>query len=338
MSSNKVTIYEVAQHAGVAISTVSRVLNHSPEVSELTRQKVTASINHLGFRPHRMAKMLAQQNSQTLSVAMPSFTAPFYNEMLKGVKDFIRENGYDLMLSDLSSQNPHETLTRFFHRGTVDALLLVLPGLDEAMLEEVRLLNAPVVLIGNESTEFDCFFWDNERGAQMAVRHLVQQGHTQIGMIAPHEWTYDAAPRIAGYHTALAEAGLQADPDWVQEGLTLKHGGHSEEAGYEAMQKLLMVSPAVTAVFAASDVLAIGAWAAIREAGKRVPEDFALMGYDDIKVARFMGLSSINQKMYQVGREATQQVFRRIAEPSLPVVARFIEPELQTRMSTSHAT
>ncbi|HCR48814.1 MAG TPA: LacI family DNA-binding transcriptional regulator [Rhodothermales bacterium] len=334
MSIGKVTIYEVAQHAGVAISTVSRVLNNSPEVSHATRQKVVASIEVLGFRPHRMAKMLAQQNSQTISVATPSFTALFYNEMLKGVKDTIRENGFDLLLTDLSSQNPHETLTRFFQRGSVDALLLALPGLDEKLLYEVRLLNAPVVLIGTRSDEFDSFYWDDAAGAEMAVQHLVEQGHTRIGMLAPHEWSEDAAPRADGYRRALLNAGLPFDPLLIQEGITIKHAGHSEEAGYEAIQALIKNAPDVTAIFAASDVLAIGALAALREMGKQVPEDMAVMGYDDLKISRFLGLSSINQKMFQVGLEAATQVIRRINDPKLPSIQRKIEPELQIRMTT----
>lgn len=334
MSHTKVTIYEVAQHAGVAISTVSRVLNNSTEVSEATRQKVMAAIDKLGFRPHRMAKMLAQQNTQTLSVAMPSFTTMFYNEMLKGVKDAIRENSFDLLLSDLSSQHPTETLTRFFQRGTVEALLLALPGLDDKMLHEVRLLKAPVVLIGTKSDEFDCFYWDNTAGAKIAVQHLIQQGHTRIAMIAPHEWSDEAVPRSEGYQKALEEAGIPFDPQLVHEGITLKHAGHSEEAGYEAMQKILSLRPLPTAVFAASDVLALGALAAAREAGKSIPQDLALIGYDDVKMSRFIGLSSINQKMYQVGREAAQQVLMRLQNPDLAPVCRYIEPELQVRMST----
>ncbi len=334
MSIGKVTIYEVAQHAGVAISTVSRVLNNSPEVSDATRQRVLGSIEVLGFRPHRMAKMLAQQNSQTLSVATPSFTALFYNEMLKGVKDTLRENGFDLLLTDLSSQNPQETLARFFQRGSVDALLLALPGLDEKLLYEVRLLNAPVVLIGTQSDEFDCFYWDDTAGAEMAVHHLVDQGHTKIAMIAPHEWSEDAAPRADGYRKALLSAGLPFDPNLIQEGITIKHAGHSEEAGYEAVQILLKNAPEVTAIFAASDVLAIGALAALREMGKRVPDDLAIIGYDDLKISRFLGLSSINQKMFQVGLEAATQVLRRINDPKLPSIQRKIEPELQARMTT----
>lgn len=333
MAHEKITIYDVAQHANVAISTVSRVLNNSTEVSEATRQKVNASINTLGFRPHRMAKMLAQQNSQTLSVAMPSFTALFYNEMLKGIKDTLRSHGYDLLMCDLGSQAPLETLSRFFRRGTVDALLLANPNLDDAVIHELKLLNTPVVLVGMQHAEFDCFYWNDEEGAELAVTHLIQQGHQKIGMIASHEWSNEAVPRSQGYHHALDKAGISFDASLIESGLTLKHAGHSEEAGFEAMQKLLERHPDMTAVFASSDVQAIGAMSALREAGKSF-SDVALIGYDDIKVCRFLGLSSIDQKMYQVGREATLQVLKRMSEPDSPLVSQYIQPELRVRAST----
>jgi LacI family transcriptional regulator len=331
MNHEKITIYDVAQHANVAISTVSRVLNNSTEVSDATRKKVNASIEVLGFRPHRMAKMLAQQYSHTLSVAMPSFTALFYNEMLKGIKDTLRDHSFDLFLCDLSSSAPIETLSRFFQRGAVDALLLAYPALDDSVMYELKLLKAPVVLVGMKHPDFDCFYWDDEAGAQIAVEHLIEQGHRKIGMIAPHEWSSETIPRSQGYHHALDQAGIPFDASLVETGLTLKHAGHSEEAGYEAMQSLLVKHPDLTAVFASSDVQAIGALSVLREIGR---SDIAIIGYDDIKVSRFLGLSSINQKMYQVGREATLQVLKRLQEPNTPLVSHFIEPELQIRSST----
>lgn len=341
MEKGKVTIYDVADRAGVAISTVSRVLNDSPEVSEDTRERVRAAIEALQFRPDRTAKSLAQRQTDWLAVAVPSSTSQFYNELLKGVKDCLREHDIDLLLCNLGSAAPRETLWRFLTRGAVDALMLASLPVDDRLVHELRMLHAPVVLIGARSEHFDCFYWDDEAGAYAATRHLTENGHRRIGMITAAVWDSKlvdnqvSALRVKGYRRALEEADIEFDADLVQTGRTLKHAGFSEEAGYEAMQKLLAIDDTISAVFASSDVQALGAWNALRDAGKKVPDEAAIIGYDDIKISRYIGLSSVDQRMQQIGYRASELLLAKLAGTrSEPPVVECIVPELRIRNSS----
>lgn len=333
----KVTIYDVADRAGVAISTVSRVLNDSPDVSDRTRERVLEAIEALKFRPDRVAKTLAQQRARSLAIAIPTFTTPFHNELLKGVRSMLVGKDHDLLLFDLGSQSPLERLLNMLKRGTVDGLLLAGIPVDEYLAPELKALRAPVVLIGHHHTHFDCYYWDNDTGAKAAVNHLIKQGHRRIGMIRSYTDSYLQKKRIVGYQEALDEAGIPYDASLVQSGTTEKHAGFSEEHGYEAMQLMLKIDPPATAVFASSDVQAIGAWKAIREAGKSVPEDIALIGYDDIKTSKYIGLTSIDQNMEGVGREAAQRLLFRLDNPGTEErIARLVVPELRIRESSRY--
>lgn len=329
------TIYDVAERAGVAISTVSRVLNNSQDVADATRERVLSAIQDLQFRPNRTAKSLAQRSTRTIAVAVPTFTTPFHNELLKGVRDRLDEEDIDLLLCDLDWEAPKVTLRNFLERGTMDGLLLVGGPSDEELAEELRTLGSPVVLIGGRLDGLDSFYWDDKPGAKLAVKHLLEQGHTRIGIITtPHDNRLRNA-RVAGYRSALEDAGIEFDSDLVVHGHTRKHDGFSEESGYEAMQDLLVLDESVTGAFASSDVQAIGAWQAIREEGLEVPDDYALVGYDDIKVSRFIGLTSIAQNMHDVGEDATDILLQRLNQTGPDKeISRLVELKLQVRKSS----
>ncbi len=333
--SSKATIYDVADHAGVAISTVSRVLNDSQDVADGTRDKVLRAIRELQFRPNRTAKSLAEHTRKTISVAVPTFTTPFHNELLKGVRDRLDEEEVDMLLCDLEWEAPQRTLHNFLEGGAMDGLLVVGVASDEELAEELSMLGAPVVLVGTHLDNFDSFYWEEEPGAKMAVEHLLEEDYSRIGMITtPHNNRIRNA-RVAGYRQALEEAGIEFDPDLVVHGHTRKHDGFSEESGYEAMQDLFALDQPVEAAFASSDVQAIGAWQALREEGLKVPDDFAFVGYDDIKVSRFIGLTSVAQNMHDVGQTATDLLLSRLERQGPEdYVSRLVEPRLQVRKSS----
>ena len=332
---SKTTIYDVAAKAGVAISTVSRVLNNSSDVSDATRDRVMQAISELQFRPHRTAKILAQKQSESLVIALPSFTTPFHNSILKGVRSRIREQEFDLILFDLGSEDPKTKLLDFLRRGAVDGLLLVL-YVDDDLVSELKTLRAPVVLIGNQCESFDCFYWDNVAGARTAVNHLISQGHKRIGLItSPFDDDHVLAKRRQGYREAFEAAGLPMDPNWIQNGITEKHAGISEEAGAEAMQALLDQEERVTAVFSVSDAQAIGAWHTIRKAGLNVPDDIAIVGYNDVKTSQYIGLSSMDQKLQEVGHKATDLLITRLKERRVEKAVQTLTiPELRIRASS----
>lgn len=332
----KTTIYDVAEHAGVAISTVSRVLNNSEDVSDATRENVMKAIRELQFRPNRTAKSLAQRTTRTIAVAVPTFTTPFHNEFLKGVRDRLDDADIDLLLCDLDWEAPKATLLNFLERGAMDGLIVAGLPINEETAEDLLTLGAPVVLIGSKWPPLDSFYWDEEPGAVLAVNHLIELGHTRIGMITtPHDNRLRNA-RVNGYKQALEEAEIEFDESLVVHGETRKHDGFSEESGYEAMKELLALDEPVSSVFASSDVQAIGAWQAIRKAGMEVPDDYSIVGYDDIKVSRFIGLTSVAQNIHYVGERATDVLLSRLDNTgSDEPVSELVEPELKIRKSST---
>ena len=220
-TSNRPTIYDVADEAGVSIATVSRVLNASKQVSQPTREKVTSAVNALNYHPNRAAKSLAQRSTRTVTVAAPSFTTPFHNELLKGVRDRLdAEDDVDLLLCDLDWEAPQASLQKFLSQGTLEGLLLVGVPVDEAMAEELLRMGAPVVLVGATWPGLDSYHWDDVEGAEQGTAHLIRQGHRRIGLIStPHDTPVREA-RTSGYRRALAGAGIPFDPSLVVNGVS----------------------------------------------------------------------------------------------------------------------
>ena len=335
--STRPTIYDVANEASVAISTVSRVLNGSPEVSDATRERVQAAIEKLHFQPQRTARKLAQQSTTSIAVALPSATSLFFVEILKGIKDVLRDRDIDLLLSNLGSAQPYPTLQRFLRRGAVDGLLLVALPVDDVLSSQLGGMMAPVVLLGSRYPGLDAYWWDDVRGAQDAVTYLISEGHERIGLVTAHSWSTSSAPRLEGYRAALNEAGLSLDPDLIQAGQTTKHAGYSEEAGAEAMERLMSLDRPPTAVFASSDVQAYGAWAYARDNSIRVPRDVSIVGYDDLKLSRFLDLSTVSQQMHEAGRMATERLLERLQGPHEDRVDVQLPLDLKIRSSSGPA-
>jgi LacI family transcriptional regulator len=332
----KITIYDVARRAGVAISTVSRVLNESPDVSMETRRRVNTAIEALNFRPDRRARQLAQQGAPTLAIAMPTLTTPFHASLLKGIRLHLRERELDLLFCDLGSRERHRALIHFLHRGAVSGLLLVGLKVTEDIASEFKSMGAAVAILGYQHEDFDSYWWDDIEGARRAVAHLTSMGHRRIGMIRSASESRTQIRRIDGYRSALQAAGLPFDETLVAAGTTDKHAGYSEESGYEAMGTLMALNEPVTAVFCASDAQAMGAWLALRESGIRVPEDVAIVGYDDVKTSRYVGLSSMDQAMQQVGELAAIRLLKRMdVELDDPPSSFCHTPELRIRSSSA---
>ena len=331
------TIHDVAERAGVSAATVSRVVNDSGQTADPTRARVLTAIEALGYRPNRTAKSLAHGVTQTIAVAVPTFTTPFHNELLKGVRYRLKSLDVDLLLCDLEWEDPEASLLNFLDRGAMDGLLAAGLPPNSVVGEELRTMGRPAVLVGSRWAHLDSFYWDETAGARMATEHLLEQGHTQIGMITTHHESPIRDDRIRGYKSALQNAGIDSQDGWIVTGQTEKHAGFSKESGYEAMQVLLANHPDLTAIFASSDVQAIGAWQALRHEGLDVPGDVALVGYDDIKVSRFIGLSTISQKMHDIGETASDLLLHRLdgTGDDAGSVSRLVTPELQVRRSST---
>lgn len=330
----KHTIYDVAKKAGVAISTVSRVLNDSPYVSDETQKKVAAAIKDLEFRPQVNARLLAKRQPQIIAVAVPTFTTPFFNEVLKGVKDEIRALDLDFIIYNTGSANPEEQFMRFIDRGVPDALIIFSIEITDEIYKGIKDLSIPVILVGSVHSEFDSISWNNYRGGFLAAEHLISQGYKKIGLIRSHKSSFISDQREQGFKDAMKKYKIPIDNDYIVSGITKKHAGFSEEAGFEAINILKNRNKIPEALFCSNDAQAIGAMHALSELGLKVPDDVAVMGYDNIKVSRYFNLTCIDQKMYEAGVRAIKLLSHRIKNPDETRHHSVIDPEIIIRKSS----
>jgi len=330
----KVTIYQVADKAGVAISTVSRVLNDSPNVSIKTKKKVQDAIDALSFRPQANARNLASRKPQMLAIAVPSFTTPFFNEVLKGVKDQITEMDLDIVIYNTGSRNPEEAVENFFDRGTADAIIAISIEISDKVHRQIEGSGIPTVLIGSSHPEYDYFELDDYAGGNLAGELLAARGFRKPALILPAMETRTASERKRGFLDAIKRHDIQMEDRFFLQGLSTKHAGFTEEAGYEAIMQLEVSSDLPDFIFCLNDTQAIGALHALDKIGIRVPDDVALMGYDNIKFSRYLNLSTIDHQMHKVGKLATRRLAEIIENPDLPKEQVKIQPILIERDST----
>tara|TARA_R110000868_G_scaffold37111_5_gene131385 strand:+ start:6691 stop:7701 length:1011 start_codon:yes stop_codon:yes gene_type:complete len=332
--SKKVTIYEVAKNAGVAISTVSRVLNDSPNVSEETKKKVQFAIDELNFRPQVSARKLASKEPQLLAIAVPSFTTPFFNEVLKGVKDEIKKMDLDIILYNTGSKDPEEAVISFFDRGTADALILLSIDVSDNIHKHLQSTNIPVVLVNSSHQSYNYFMVNDYQGGYMAGEHLVKKGFMNIGMITTPIKTRASEERERGFKDALKNYKMKIDKSLFVSGDTTKHAGFTEETGFEAVYKYEKMGRYPDAVFCANDTQALGALHALSRLGMKVPEDIAIMGYDNIKLSKYLDLTTIDQQMHTIGIQATARLAAIIKDPNDNLFQTSINPILVERGST----
>lgn len=332
--SKKVTIYEVAKSAGVAISTVSRVLNDSPNVSEETKEKVQKSINELNFRPQVSARKLASKEPQILAVAVPSFTTPFFNEVLKGVKDEIRKMDLDIILYNTGSKDPEEAVINFFDRGTADALILLSIDVSESVHQHLQSTHVPIVLVNSSHPSYNYYMVNDYKGGYMAGEHLVKQGFERIGMITTPVETRSSIERERGFKDALLNFKMPIHKEFFVAGDTTKHAGFTEESGFEAIYKFDQIGKFPDALFCANDTQALGALHALSKLGMKVPDDIALMGYDNIKLSKYLDLTTIDQHMHKIGTLATARLAEIIKDSDSEPVQEMHSPILVERGST----
>lgn len=331
-----VTIYDIAREAKVGIGTVSRVFNNHPSVSEETRDRVLRVANRLNYQPHPYARGLARKRTNSILAVVPFFTTYFFVEILQGVQSKLSEVDCDLILYGVNHPDQVEaSLRRNAMRGRVDGLLFFSMKLPDNFADEYKNLKIPVVLVDTFQKDFDALNVENVEGGLTATRHLLSLGHKRIGMLNANLESVPARERLQGYQKAMKEAGLGLDPDLVKKSASPLLDGFTRETGYRLMKEFLLLGPKMpTAVFAASDIQAIGALAAIQEAGLQCPEDIALVGYDDIVLASHLGLSTIRQPMYEMGSLAIEKLMDRMKNPDRPPSHTTFVPKLVVRRTS----
>ncbi|AXG78001.1 LacI family DNA-binding transcriptional regulator [Streptomyces paludis] len=315
------TLEEVAVRAGVGRGTVSRVINGSPRVSERTRAAVEAAVAELGYVPNRAARALAANRADAIALVVPEpearfFAEPYFSDIVGGIGDALADSGMQLLLTFAGGARERRRLAQYLAAHRADGALLVSVRADDPLPELLTGIGIPTVISGPRSAAepLPSVDSDNAEGARTAVSHLLARGRRTIATITGRLEVYGAACRLDGYRRALAEAGHAPDPGLIAV------ADFSEEGGRRAMAGLLARRPDLDAVFAASDVMAAGARQALRAAGRRTPDDVALIGFDDSAVARHMDppLTSVRQPIEEMGRAMAELVLAVVAGESGP--------------------
>lgn len=339
------TIYDIAERADVSTATVSRVFNDGAQVREETRDRVLEAADAVHYQPHASAQNLARQCTDQIAVVAPVVANHFYMRVLRGVRQALADREMDLLIhapahaqellhersSPDSRRDLNTRLARALRPGRNDGILLLSVPVTDEWADRLESTNQLVVLVDTEHPAFESFAVDNEQGGYEATRHLIELGYERIGHVTVE---YDPPPahlRRTGYEEALREAGRPVD-----EGLIAASDerpfAFSEEGGYRAMQELLGHDPVPDAVFAASDMQALGALRAVREASLEVPDDLAIVGFDDVELSRCAGLTTLRQPALAMGARATESLLRQIeGSGETPVSSTVCTPDLVVR-------
>jgi DNA-binding LacI/PurR family transcriptional regulator len=329
------TIADVAAQAGVGLGTVSRVLNASPKVSESTRKRVLAAIELLDYRPNPLARGLSRGRCQTLGVLVPFFTHASAVERLRGVVAALDESRYDLVLFNVESPvHRDQHLASITGRDRADGLLVLSLPVPKRDLERLTAAGVPVVLVDTRGAAVPAVVTDDVQGGRLATQHLVDLGHTSIAFIGDDpKNTFgftSSVQREHGYGAVLAEAGLPYRPDLV------RHGGHDRAVAEVLAGELLDASDPPTAVFASSDVQATGVLAAAAARGLQVPCDLSVIGFDDIEVSAFIGLTTVHQSLFESGQMGARLLLDAVAGEA-PAAMEHVLPIALVERSTTAA-
>lgn len=300
-----------------------------------TREKVLTVAKRLNYQPHVYAQGLARQRTNTFAAIIPFFTNYFFIEVLQGVQEKISSIGYDLILHGINHPDEiDESLRRSSRRGRVDGIIFFSMRLPDTFAKKWKDLEIPIVLVDTFHEAFDSITVENFQGAQTATEHLISLGHKNIGMITANIKSDPARIRLEGFRAALKKHDLKVNESNIIVSDVTKLDGFSRDAGYLAMKEMLKLgSQLPSAIFISSDVQAIGAISALREKGLGVPDDVAIVSFDDIELAQHFGLTTMRQPMHRMGELAVDQMVKRKQNPAgLPIQMRFM-PELVVRQS-----
>ena len=313
-----VTIRDVAKRAGVGVGTVSRVLNDHPSVREQTRRKVLAAIAELDYSPNPLARRLSLGRTLTIAVIVPFFTRPSFVGRLRGIEYALAESKYDMILFNVETTAKRDAYFRSVpRRERVDGMLIISLSPRDAEVEHFLQTGVPTVLVDASHHRLSRAVIADVDGGRMATQHLVDLGHRRIGYVS--DWLENqfnfvsSRERYQGYRQALEEAGIPFRPEYHRQ------GEYGRKEAREMALDLLSLPERPTAIFAASDTLAIGVMEAARDVGLHVPNDLSVIGYDDIEISEYLHLTTIRQPLFVSGVEGVELLFEAIAaSPSTP--------------------
>lgn len=321
---------DVAKRAGVSISTVSLALRADPRIKDSTRQRVLAAAADLGYRPNGLARDLKAGRTGMISVLIHDLGGPFYSELLRGVQARTLELGYTTIVG-CTAGGQGGALTRLLIENRTDGAIVLDASIGEDLLSLVASPSFPVVVLDRVVKHPYVYLvtCDHEAGAYMATEHLIQSGFKHIAFVSGVQSSLHSKLRYEGYLRALREYDIAANQDY------LYHGAYTEDSGYDIGRRMVCESVVPEAVFSANDEMAIGILRAVTEAGLHVPEDMAIVGFDDVRITQYVTppLTTVRQPMYKLGVEATQTLVAAL-HGDLDIAPVVLDTELVIRASS----
>ena len=327
-----VSIAQVAKHAGVSVATVSRVLNGNQAVKELTRARVAASVQAMGYRVNQLARSLRTDESRLLLTMVPDIGNPFYAEIVQGIDSVLQDNGYSLLLCETGGDANRER--RYFdllEARRADGAICLDPDTVQQALHSHGIGFPWVACCEFDSSVAVPYVGiDNRAAAHEATAYLISQGHTRIAFVNSDTRFMYARERLRGYADALAQAGIELNSDYCLEVDSLNFS-----AGRKAVDMLMALAKRPSAVFAVSDTLAIGVMRGLQVAGLQIPGDMAVMGFDDIALAEQTcpPLSTVRQPMRALGEQAAYLLLKQLDDATTPVTGVVLPHRLVLRES-----
>jgi LacI family transcriptional regulator len=305
------TIREVANLAGVAPITASRVINDSGYASEDVRKRVKQAAEQLNYVPNFLAKSLKSKRTQTLALVITDITNPFWTTVARGVEDAASKKGYNVIFCNTDeSANKQSGYLKTLIQKQVDGILLVPAQSEDNPIEFLRQQNVQVVMLDRKlpNVQVDVVRCDSQGGAYQLVKLLIRLGHRRIAFLSGPIGVSSAEDRMAGYNLALREAGLEIN------GQLVFSGEYSVDSGYQRTKRLLSMSPRPTAMFASNNFIAIGALKALRDEHVVVPDEMSVVGFDDLPLSIVVDpfLTVADQPAYEMGRLATQRLLEHL--------------------------
>jgi LacI family transcriptional regulator len=328
------TIKDVANRAGVSISTVSHVINNSRAVSEESRQRVEEAMAELDYQPNTLARSLRRQQTQSIGMIVPDIANPFFAEIARGIEDSSFQQNYSIILcnseGDLEKQVAY---TNLLIQNQVAGIVFVAAGVSTELVEDLQHREVPLVVVDRAvpRVEVNSVMTNHNQGGRLATQHLIDLGHRRIACISAGSGLSPSADRVTGYMETLWENNMPVNKKLIM------HGDFQYESGYKAVHKLLDLPEPPTAVFACNDLMAVGCISAAAERGLRVPQDLSVVGFDNVRLASFTNppLTTVSQPMRQIGTLALELLMERINDIDSPVRIEQLDTELVVRRTTA---
>lgn len=333
----KVTIKDVAKKADVSPSTVSRVISDNPNISQATKDRVRAIMNKLNYHPNAIARSLVTKQTNTIGLVMSrptdrAFANPFFSEIIQGISEFAKEKHYNLMISASKDYKfEYEETLKLFKDGRVDGLILMSARVNDKLIDSLRNLNCPFVLIGRcpQFSDIPRVDNDNIKAAFEMTEFLIQKGAENIALLTgPAEYVV-SRDRIAGYKKALKKYGISFRKDLI------KNTDFSYDSGYETTEEFLKFIPELDYIFALDDLLAVSALNKIVDTGYKIPEDIGVVGFNDQSIARYVNpsLTTVRIPIQQMGHKAAKMLLRIINESNYRGEELIIPTEIISRQT-----